>query len=200
MRDHHPTHGASAVDARRARFEQVATHVWAPLQRYVRRRAAPHDVDDVVAETLTVLWRRLDDVPADAELPWCYQAARRCLANHRRSARRRGALTDRLRLRRPPAATSGPDSVSEPGDAALHEAMSKLSADDRELVRLWAWEELEPREIAMALGVSANVVSARLSRARRRLVGLLGEDSRSIGHDRTDAGQEPAVVTNEQQP
>jgi RNA polymerase sigma-70 factor (ECF subfamily) len=56
--------------ARRARFERLFAHAYEPLQRYVRRRADAAVVDDVVAETLLVVWRRLDDVPADAELSW----------------------------------------------------------------------------------------------------------------------------------
>jgi len=56
--------------ARRARFEHLARDVWAPLHAYVARRAPRSEVDDIVSETLTTLWRRLDDVPADATLPW----------------------------------------------------------------------------------------------------------------------------------
>jgi RNA polymerase sigma-70 factor (ECF subfamily) len=51
--------------------------------------------------------------------------------------------------------------------------MSLLDADQRELLRLWAWEGLAPREIAVVVGSSANAVSIRLYRARRELAGLL---------------------------
>jgi RNA polymerase sigma-70 factor, ECF subfamily len=36
-------------------------------------------------------------------------------------------------------------------------------------VRLWAWEELEPREISVVLGTTANAVSLRLGRVKRKL-------------------------------
>ena len=44
----------------------------------------------------------------------------------------------------------------------------RLSAADRELLRLVAWEELSHAEIAATLGVSVNAVAIRLHRARAR--------------------------------
>jgi RNA polymerase sigma-70 factor (ECF subfamily) len=52
-----------------------------------------------------------------------------------------------------------------------------LSAADAELMRLWAWEELGPAEIAQVVGMSANAVSIRLHRARRKLKSLLDEQA-----------------------
>ncbi|MET8176684.1 hypothetical protein [Streptomyces clavifer] len=48
---------------REARFEALVGVVAEPLHRYLRRRAEPGAVDDVLAETMLVLWRRLEDVP-----------------------------------------------------------------------------------------------------------------------------------------
>jgi RNA polymerase sigma-70 factor (ECF subfamily) len=158
--------GAAAPPARRLRFESVFAEVYEPLQRYVGRRTDPATAQDVVAEALLVVWRRLDDVPTDDALPWCYGVARRCLANARRSERRRDALVDRLMAQRP---ADEPD-----GDTALEGALAHLSADDRELLHLWAWEQLQPREIATVLGISANAASIRLHRAKQRLGDVLG--------------------------
>ena len=154
--------------------------VYEPLQRYLRRRTAPADVDDVFVDVLTVIWRRLDDVPAGRELPWSYGVARRCLANHRRSSDRRRRLHGRLggtaRLRPVAEWTS-------PADVALHRALDRLPELDREVVRLWAWEGLEPREIAEVLGSTANAVSVRLHRVHRRLADDIGrQDPVADGH------------------
>ena len=87
----------SSGDAeRRARFDALARTTYAPLRRYLARRSDPADVDDVLADTLLVMWRRLEDIPSDAALPWCYGAARRCLANARRANGRRRGLLRRL--------------------------------------------------------------------------------------------------------
>ena len=165
--------------ARHQRFERVFAEVYGPLQRYVRRRAGAAVVDDVVADTLLVLWRRLDVVPADAELAWCYGAARRCLANHRRADERRDRLARRMPAGRRPA-----DGEAIEPDPELIAALDELSADDRELVRLWAWEQLAPRELAVVFGISANAASIRLHRAKRRLTERLeaGKNDSSTGH------------------
>src|ERR1035437_11027905 len=76
-------------------FERLfAAHYWA-VRSYVLRRAPSAAVEDVVAETFLVAWRRLDAV-RDDPLPWVFGGARRVLANQHRAGRRRGALTARL--------------------------------------------------------------------------------------------------------
>jgi len=44
------------------RFEVLASSVADALRRYALRRTDPDTAEDVVAETLLVLWRRIDDV------------------------------------------------------------------------------------------------------------------------------------------
>lgn len=166
---------------RRAAFEVVAGEVYEPLQRYLRRRCAAHDVEDLLDDVLLVLWRRLDDVPLDGALPWTYGVARRCLANHRRSGRRRVRLLEHVGagLRAPTV-----DDWTSEADAALHRALDRLPERDREVVRLWAWERLEPREIAVVLDITPNAVSLRLGRIQRRLADELSRQDRApSGHE-----------------
>jgi len=71
---------------RRARFEALARdELIEPLRRFLTRRADAATVDDVLSETLLVCWRRFDDLPETAALPWAYGVARHCLANADRS-------------------------------------------------------------------------------------------------------------------
>ena len=75
---------------RRGAFEELFTaHYWA-VRGYVRRRSSSAAVEDVVAETFLVAWRRLDAIGEDP-LPWLLGVARRVLANQQRAERRRGA-------------------------------------------------------------------------------------------------------------
>ena len=53
-------------------------------------------------------------------------------------------------------------------------ALGRLSPDDRELVRLWAWERLTPREVAAVLDITSSAASIRLHRAKARLTDHLG--------------------------
>jgi hypothetical protein len=71
---------------------------YAALVAYAMRRVGTaEDAADVVAETMLIAWRRLDDVPPDDEARlWLYGTARRVLANQRRAAVRRLRLNDEL--------------------------------------------------------------------------------------------------------
>jgi RNA polymerase sigma-70 factor, ECF subfamily len=177
---------AAAVDAepdpaRGLRFERVVGSVYEPIQRFLLRRTDPATADDVLGDVLLVLWRRLDDVPDGEPLPWSYGIARGCLANARRSAARQERLAERIAHERP---------VEPADDDRLADALGALPEDDRELLRLWAWEQLPPREIAVVLGVSANAATIRLHRAKRRLKNLLltGKDAHAPGHERLREG------------
>jgi RNA polymerase sigma-70 factor (ECF subfamily) len=137
----------------------------------VRRVADPADAADVVAETFLVAWRRLDDVPSgDEARPWLFGVARRVLANYYRSERRRHALADRLRETLQHAVPA-----PEPLPSTVELAMERIPGDDRELLRLVAWEQLARDEIALAMGLSHGAVRVRLHRARARLRKALEE-------------------------
>jgi RNA polymerase sigma-70 factor (ECF subfamily) len=168
------------ADDRAAIFESVVADVYEPLQRYLRRRCALDDVDDLLNDALLTVWRRLDDLPDGSPLPWCYGVARRCLANHRRAAGRRQRLSERI-------TSAGTRSPSYPWtssvDAGLQAALDRLPEADGEIIRLWAWEELEPRQIALVLDMTPNAVSVRLGRIRSRLRDELArQDRAAAGH------------------
>jgi RNA polymerase sigma-70 factor (ECF subfamily) len=179
----------SSEGARRDRFEAVVAELHDPIQRYLRRRAPADEAGDVLADVLLTVWRRLEDVPQDAALPWSYGVARRALANHRRAKARHLRLLQRLESERPPAFDDDPAASLE--DPGLAEALAGLPVADQEIIRLWAWEHLEPREIAQVLGSTANAVSLRLSRARRKLAGAMArQDPTSPGHIGDETAEE----------
>lgn len=160
-------------DARRERFEAAYRALYAPVCGYVLRRVPDaEDAAEVVAETFLTLWRRLDDAPpGDGLRPWVYGVARRTLANHRRGARRRTALTERLAAGLHVVADTVMPQADPDGPVAR--AFAELAESDRELLSLVAWEELSHEELAVALGVSRPVVRLRLHRARRRFAEAL---------------------------
>jgi RNA polymerase sigma-70 factor (ECF subfamily) len=178
----------SPEGARRARFEAVVADIYDPLQRYLRRRGPGEAVSDVLADVLLTVWRRLDEVPDEGVLPWSYGVARRTLANHRRAASRHLRLVSRLEAERPVFADDPADSFEDPELAA---ALAGLPAAEQEVLRLWAWEQLEPREIAQVLGSTANAVSLRLSRARKKLTdALTRQDPSGAGHIGDETAEE----------
>jgi len=157
------------VDDRAERFGRLFDACYRPLNAYARRRVSRADADDLVADVFTVVWRRLDDVPADATLPWMYGVAHRLLANQRRAAERRSQLNLKLHLERAATTASHDDEAAD----AIRSALTKMQEGDQEILRLWAWEQLGPAEIALVLGCTANAAALRLSRARQRLRAVL---------------------------
>jgi RNA polymerase sigma-70 factor (ECF subfamily) len=161
--------------------------------RYARRRVLPGEVDEVVAETFVVAWRRLDDVPEHA-LPWLLGVARGVSANVRRTARRRDALTDRLIAQVP-----GEETADLPGDGGLSAqvvaALEALRPEDRELLTLLAWDGLTREEAARALDVSRATLAVRLHRVRRRMAALLADAS-----VRSGPSNAPALLPQTGQP
>jgi len=172
----------------RHRFEDLVGEVFDPLQRYLGRRVSVDDAADLLSETLMTIWRRLDDIPKESVLPWCYGVARRVLANHHRGRRRHLRLVARLESQRSPVAADPSDGFD---DLDLADALGTLPEPDQEVLRLWAWEQLEPREIALALDTTANAVSLRLSRAKKKLAAALPrQDASTSGHKRDRHAEE----------
>lgn len=167
--------------ARHTEFEAVVRRVGPSMLAYARRRVDPDTADDVVAEALLVLWRRRLEQgrsrsqstgeAEDKEIAWAIGITRGCLANTRRSARRHIALVGRLAgHERPPPA---PDVSSTEIDEDLRAVLGSLREDDQELLRLWAWDDLKPAQIATIVGTSPEAVSVRLHRAKKRLAAAL---------------------------
>lgn len=167
------------AEGRRDRFHALIDRVHDPLYRYLRRRAPIDTADEVMGDVLLTLWRRLDDIPADGELPWSYAVARRALANTRRKTGRHLRLVERLKSQ--PAAEVMDDRVDVSPELAS--ALERLSPGEKELVKLWAWEGLEPREIALILDTTANAISLRLGRVKAKLTREISrQDSPRAGH------------------
>ena len=173
------TDGTSGGDLGEARFRRLyASHERDLLAFALRRTHQPADAADVVAEAFVVAWRRLGDVPEDAERLWLFGVASRVLSNQSRGRLRQHRLAERLRdeLQRTIAPPAASEEDSE--QAAITGALARLSARDREILRLTAWEELTPQECAIVLGCSAVTARSRLHRARRRLKEQLADHVR----------------------
>ncbi len=162
----------AAVTARdAARFEAAfEQHHRAVLAFAIRRTSSEADAEDAVAETFAVAWRRVDRLPEpEAALPWLLATARRVLANQHRGAGRR--LRIGLRLSAQPRDVPAIHAVETP---AL-DSLARMRHEDQELLRLLVWDGLSQAEAGDVLGISANAVGIRLSRARRRFAEQLAQ-------------------------
>ncbi|MFC9090384.1 RNA polymerase sigma factor [Nocardiopsis dassonvillei] len=158
------------------------------VYRYAVRRLGPDHADDVAAETFGVAWRRYDRLPKDQPLPWLYGVARNIIRARLRGERRRGEVLSAEADAGVPGTADTFRQVEE-RDTALR-ALSRLSATDRELVMLLAWEGLELAEAARVLGCTTATARVRLYRARRRIERFL--DS-SPPADRDQSPPRPAT-------
>ena len=139
------------------------------VRRYCIRRLPPSDVNDAVSEVYLVLWRKLDEAPGGVEaLPWLYGVARNVVRNIERSNRRTIRLQARL-AREPSDAANEIPLIRQPDDATLAAAYAELSAADREVIKLRAWEGLSAPAIADVLGCSVAAAEKRIGRAMNRL-------------------------------
>ena len=144
-------------------FEELVRAHAPAVHRYVVRRCAPSDAQDLAADVLLVAWRRREDVPEGAELPWLYRTASYVLANHHR--KHRPVPVERV--------PEEPDDA-DPADLALEDdevraVLAALSPRDRRILLLHAWEGLDGDGLAAVLGISRGGADAALSRARARL-------------------------------
>jgi len=157
------------------RFARLVREHSGAVGDYLRRRLYPlsnADLDDLVEETMVVVWRRLDSVPADAELPWMIGVARNVLRNARRSANRRHAFEATLT----PALDDPAAEDVVVADSGLREALAALSEDDREFILLNAWDGLDTHALGELYAISTNAAAVRLSRAQRRFRDLLSAE------------------------
>ncbi len=154
-------------------FNEVFRAHATPVYRYLLRRGAGQDAQDLAADVLATAWRRREDVPEGAELPWLYRTAGYVLANYRRKGR-------------PTPVADVPEVVedSDPADLWITDeevraVLAALSPRDRKVLLLHAWEGLDGAGLAQVLGVSRGGADAALSRARARLRQAFAEQAES---------------------
>src|SRR6478735_838598 len=181
-------------------FEELFRRHHAAVHAYVVRRV-PGDGEDLVADVFTIAWRKREQVP-EAPLPWLYGVAAREVLHAFRSTSRQESLVLRFAagedVTAPDVSEETAARVSAPGPVTR--ALSKLAAPDAEILRLWAWEQLEPTEIAAVLGVSSVAARVRLHRARKRLEAVLSRQTQRTTGPATPSAMStplPRLATSE---
>ena len=163
----------SDLDALGVLFDRRAPAV----HRYLARRLGPDAADDLLSEVFIRAAGSLRKVyghATDSALPWLYGIARNVVREH---LRRSGPRGERV------VSVSGSDGVdweavderldAELVSAPLRQAMSELSAGEREILLLVSWEQLSVAEAALTLGITATAARSRLHRARARAAAAL---------------------------
>lgn len=155
-------------------FAGVFERHHAAIHRYLARRLGADLADELAAETFAVAFAkrgRYDLAVADAR-PWLFGIATKLAHHHWRREQRE--LRAYARTGVDPAAPAPDDVVATRADSAgagraLAAALAGLTAKERDVLLLYAWEQLSQPEIATALALSPGTVKSRLHRARTRL-------------------------------
>jgi len=158
-----------------AGFEAAFREHFAPVYRFIARRVGPDLADDLAADTFATAYRRrVAYRPDRASLrSWLYGIAVNLLRNHWRAEQR---LLERDSQLAATAATASPvpDALSNDLEPRLAAALARLSREQREVLLLHAWADLDLHEIAAALSIPRGTVSSRLARARASVRAELG--------------------------
>ena len=155
------------------------------LRRYTDRDQTARDL---VSETFLQALRSLPRFRGDSKLTtWLYSIARNvALARYRRNKRRSlveqetlnsmaDSAEDRPAGGSPPTWNPATQTVQGEERTLLHEALTELSTDYREIIRLRDLEEHSTKETAEKLGLTRVNVRVRLHRARKKLAKTLKE-------------------------
>lgn len=175
----------------RLRFRRVFDGYYDEVLRYCLRRLPVADANDAVVEVYVVAWRKIDQLPGGEQArPWLYGVARNVVRNAQRASRRQRRLKAKLDGLASQSAP-GVDSVIVRNEESrlLLAALSKLSSDDQEVLRLRAYEGLDSTQIAVALGCSEVAARKRISRAVSRLRKASGlADAKNVAGSRAMDG------------
>ncbi|HEY5294904.1 MAG TPA: RNA polymerase sigma factor [Gaiellaceae bacterium] len=164
----------------RPSFDALFSDEVGAIHRYLRRRIGRDAADDVTAATFATAfahWGSYD--PARPLRPWLYGIATNLARRHYRDEERKLRAYARTGL--DPIATDDETEAVHRLDAntrrrALAAALGELRVEDREILLLHAWAELNDSEIADALSLPIGTVKSRLHRTREQMRNQLTVD------------------------
>lgn len=151
---------------------------YGPLMKYVIAPilSDPRDREDCLSETVLRVWERIGqfDGTRGSWAAWLTAIARNTALNHARSNSRQGGVGEVDE--RTPSPEPGPEEtvLREERQAAVREALERLSAGDRALFYRKYYYMQSTAQIAAELGMSERAVEGRLYRLKKQLRRLLG--------------------------
>jgi RNA polymerase sigma factor (sigma-70 family) len=162
---------AEVPPTRSTHFEAMYQQNWPQVMAYCLRRTRSADAPDACSETFLVAWRRFDDIPPPpATLPYLYGIAGRVLSNQLRALRRRSRLDAKLRnLGVAPPVEPSTLVFQSSRDQEVVAAVNQLKSKDREIMMLYAWEDLPRDTIAEVMGMTRAAVDQRIHRTYQKL-------------------------------
>lgn len=145
------------------------------VYRYFRRRTDAATSEDLCAEVFRIAWEKTVK-GENLSVLVLFGFARNVLRNHHRSSLRSESLLSALQQER------HIDAVTN--ESAIHDALTRLNPDDREVLLLTYWDGLTSGEVSDLLNTSATAVRMRLHRARKSLSHLMQSQTEPEGAEK----------------
>jgi RNA polymerase sigma-70 factor (ECF subfamily) len=163
--------------------EDLALRFRERLRLFAARRLGSVDAaEDVAQETLRCVTEavRAGRLREAAALPgFVFQTAHHLCQQHHRSADREARSLLRLAAEGESPAPDPLDGlIAEERQRAVRRALDRLRTEDRELLRLVYFQEVEPDAIALDWGITPGAFRVRKHRALQRLAQLVHEADR----------------------
>lgn len=148
------------------------------LGYFQRRIFNAADAADAYSELLLTAWRSRRRMPEDATAArmWLFGVARNVSRNTQRTLARRSAAAQRFR----DAVVDESPEADERG-TELREAITLLSDQDAELIRLIYWDGFTSHDAAMILNINPSTARSRLATAKATLRMKLAQQSQLSG-------------------
>lgn len=159
-----------------------------------RRTGSWEAAEEIVSLVFLEAWKQRATVTEHAGTirPWLLGVALNLIRRHWRQADRHRRAT--LRLAADPTQGDHATDVADRLDAEetmrrVIQKLEQISDDQREVVQLWAWEELSYDEIAVVLDTPVGTVKSRLHRARETLLQTASSSHRTPNPPKPDQPQ-----------
>ena len=152
-------------------FTEVFREHLPAISRYLSRRVAVDDVEDIAANVFEIAWIKRSQVVLGEELPWLYRIAAFQVANHRR---RQSTVINFFMAQRTEQSSPSPEALAIL-DVDLAKAWKTLTPAESEILALVAFEDLSISDAAKVAAITANAASLRLFKARKKIESALAE-------------------------
>lgn len=156
-------------------FEVVFERYYETIFRYVARRQGVDRADDLTIDVFARAFeiRNRYDTSREMCRPWLYGIASNIIGDEIRRQRRSERLflaMIGLRVEPDDAFDRSDEQITANQQAnQLNRSLARLRSSDRDVLLLYAIEELTYQEIADALSIPIGTVRSRLARARRKM-------------------------------
>lgn len=171
-----PARGERDDVEREKRFLAIHAAGHDRIYRYFRRRTDnAATAEDLCAEVFRIAWEKTGE-GTSVSIMVLFGVSKNVLRNHFRSSLRSESLLSALQQERQTDAFTT--------ESTIHEALTRLSPDDQEVLLLTYWDGLSSGEVSDLLNTSATAVRMRLHRARKTLSHLIQTQAEPEGAER----------------